>query len=58
MNDPGFQIMSGDEICDYVTSEADHQDNEDGDSEGLNSICPISNSHAAHIHAREMPYLA
>ena len=48
-NDPGFQIMTDDEICDYVTSEADHQDNEDGESEELNSTCPISNSHAAHM---------
>ena len=49
-NDPGFQIMSDDEICDYVSSEADCEDVEDGDdSEEQPDTCPITNSHAAHM---------
>ena len=42
--------MSDDEICDYVSSEADCEDVEDGDdSEEQHDTCPITNSHAAHM---------
>ena len=40
--------MTDDEICDYITSQADHQDDED-DSEEQDNACPIINSHAAHM---------
>ena len=57
-NDPGFQIMSDDEICDYVISEANHQDNEDeDDSEEQHNACPITNSHAAHMLEKCLTWL-
>ena len=37
--------MSDDEVCDHVTSEAVHQDDEDEQ----HHECPITNSHAAHM---------
>ena len=56
-NDPGFQIMSDDEICDYVTSEADHQDKDEYDSEEQHNVCPIRNSHASHMLEKCLTWL-
>ena len=52
-NDPGFQLMTEDEICDHVMSEAasagaDEEKDEDEDEEE-HYVCPISNSAAAHM---------
>ena len=58
-SDPGFQIMTDDEFCDYVTSEADHQDDEDDSEEQDNTRQYMpNNKFTCSSHAGEMPYLA
>ena len=56
-NDPGFQIMSEDEICDYVSSEVDHQEDEDDSETALHNTCPITNSQAAHMLEKCLTWL-
>ena len=48
-NDPGFQLMTDDEICDHVLSEqVPDQEDEPEPEEGESNVCPVSNSMAAH----------
>ena len=56
-NDPGFHIMSEDEICDYVSSEVDHQEDEDDSETEQHSTCPITNSQAAHMFEKCLTWL-
>jgi hypothetical protein len=49
--DPGFQLMTDDEICKFVlTKSGEHEENDVQESEeDAQVICPVTNSEAAHM---------
>lgn len=56
-NDPGFQIMTDDEICDYVMSEAISADSDEEEEREEHPVCSVSNSAAAHMLDRCLTWL-
>ena len=49
-NDPGFQMMTDDEICDHVLSEQVPDLEDEPEPEEVESnVCPVSNSMATHV---------
>ena len=57
-NDPGFQLMTDDEICDHVLSEqVPDQEDEPEPEEGVSNVCPVSNSMAAHMFEKCLTWL-
>ena len=49
-NNPGFQLMTDDEICEHVLSEqVSDQEDEPEPEEVESNVCPVSNSMAAHM---------
>ena len=57
-NDPGFQLMIDDEICEHVLSEqAPDQEDEPEPEEGELNACPVSNSMAAHMFEKCLAWL-
>ena len=59
-NDPGFQLMTDNEICDHVFSESvpDQEEEQESDreepesDEGEPNTCPVSYSMAAHMFVK------
>ena len=56
-NDPGFQLMTDDEICDHVLSEVIPDQEEEPQSDGDSNTCPVSHSMAAHMFDRCFTWL-
>ena len=57
-NDPGFQLMTDDEICDHVLSEqVPDQEDEPEPEEVESDVCPVSNSMAAHMFEKCLTWL-
>ena len=49
-NNPGFQLMTDDEICEHVLSEQVSDQGDEPEPEEVESnVCPVSNSMAAHM---------
>ena len=48
-SDPGFQLMTDDEICSHVMQEELTTNEEEEDDADVQFICPITNSEAAHM---------
>ena len=56
-SDPGFQLMTDDEICEHVLSEAIDLEDEPEPEEGEPKFCPMSNSMAAHMFEKCLTWL-
>ena len=48
-NDPSFQLMTHDEICEYVATDTPGQEESSEPVEPEQNFCPVSNSMAAHM---------
>ena len=57
-NNPGFQLMTDDEICDHVLSkQVPDQEDEPEPEEGELNVCPVSKSMAAHNYVCEVSHV-
>ena len=55
-HDPGFQILTDDEICEQVSSEP-HVEAEEDEPEEQQHHCPVTNSEAAHVFDKCLTWL-
>ena len=56
-NDPGFQLMTDEEICSHVMSGEPSEDESDAEEAVSQPTCPVSNSQAAHMLEKCLTWL-